>query len=54
MGVLENARYEDRMTDFHGDEPRAGDPLPPQAGLSADDRKAVEGILADVAKLETA
>ena len=31
-----------------------GDPVPPQAALSADDRKAVEGILADVAKLEMA
>jgi len=31
-----------------------GDPVPPQAALSADDRKAVEGILADVAKLENA
>ena len=31
-----------------------GDPVPPQAALSADDRKVVEGILADVAKLETA
>jgi 4-hydroxy-tetrahydrodipicolinate synthase len=29
-----------------------GDPVPPQAALSADDRKVVEGILADVAKLE--
>ena len=29
----------------------AGDPAP-QAALSADDRKLVEGILADVAKLE--
>jgi 4-hydroxy-tetrahydrodipicolinate synthase len=29
-----------------------GDPVPPQAGLSADDRKVVEGILADVARLE--
>jgi 4-hydroxy-tetrahydrodipicolinate synthase len=31
-----------------------GDPVPPQAALSADDRKVVEGILADVAKLEMA
>ncbi len=31
-----------------------GDPGPPQAALSADDRKVVEGILADVAKLESA
>ena len=31
-----------------------GDPVPPQAALSADDRKVVEGILADVAKLENA
>ena len=30
-----------------------GDPVPPQAALSADDRKTVEGILADVARLET-
>jgi len=30
-----------------------GDPVPPQATLSADDRKVVEGILADVARLET-
>jgi 4-hydroxy-tetrahydrodipicolinate synthase len=30
-----------------------GDPVPPQAALSADDRKAVEEILADVARLET-
>jgi 4-hydroxy-tetrahydrodipicolinate synthase len=29
-----------------------GDPMPPQAALSADDRKLVEGILADVARLE--
>jgi 4-hydroxy-tetrahydrodipicolinate synthase len=29
-----------------------GDPVPPQAALSADDRKVVEGILADVALLE--
>ena len=29
-----------------------GDPVPPQAALSADDRKVVEAILADVAKLE--
>ena len=29
-----------------------GDPVPPQAALSADDRKVVEGILADVARLE--
>ena len=29
-----------------------GDPVPPQAALSADDRKLVEGILADVARLE--
>lgn len=29
-----------------------GDPIPPQAALSADDRKVVEGILADVARLE--
>jgi len=31
-----------------------GDPVPPQTALSADDRKLVEGILADVAKLEMA
>jgi 4-hydroxy-tetrahydrodipicolinate synthase len=31
-----------------------GDPVLPQAALSADDRKVVEGILADVAKLENA
>jgi 4-hydroxy-tetrahydrodipicolinate synthase len=31
-----------------------GDPVPPQAALSADDRKTVEGILADVARLEMA
>src|SRR5471032_1159618 len=31
-----------------------GDPVPPQAALSADERKLVEGILADVARLETA
>jgi len=31
-----------------------GDPVPPQAALSADDSKVVEGILADVAKLENA
>ena len=30
-----------------------GDPVPPQAALSKDDRKVVEGILADVARLET-
>ncbi len=29
-----------------------GDPLPPQAALTADERKLVAGILADVAKLE--
>jgi 4-hydroxy-tetrahydrodipicolinate synthase len=29
-----------------------GDPVPPQAALSAEDRKTVEGILAEVAKLE--
>jgi len=29
-----------------------GDPVPPQAALSADDRKRVEAILADVEKLE--
>ncbi|MBI3703829.1 MAG: dihydrodipicolinate synthase family protein, partial [Rhizobiales bacterium] len=31
-----------------------GDPVPPQAALSVEDRKAVEAILADVAKLENA
>ena len=31
-----------------------GDPVPPQAALSAEERKLVEGILADVAKLEIA
>jgi 4-hydroxy-tetrahydrodipicolinate synthase len=31
-----------------------GEPVPPQAALSAEDRKAVAGILADVAKLEKA
>ena len=31
-----------------------GEPVPPQAALSAEDRKVVEGILADVAKLEKA
>jgi len=31
-----------------------GDPVPPQAALSAEDRKTVEAILADVAKLENA
>ncbi len=31
-----------------------GDPVPPQTPLNADDRKAVERILADVAKLEMA
>jgi 4-hydroxy-tetrahydrodipicolinate synthase len=31
-----------------------GNPVPPQAALSAEERKVVEGILADVAKLETA
>lgn len=31
-----------------------GDPVPPQAALSAEDRKVVEAILADVAKLENA
>jgi 4-hydroxy-tetrahydrodipicolinate synthase len=31
-----------------------GDPVPPQTPLTADDRKVVEGILADVAKLEMA
>lgn len=31
-----------------------GEPVPPQAALSADDRKVVAGILADVAKLENA
>ncbi len=30
-----------------------GDPVPPQAALGPADREAVEGILADVAKLET-
>ncbi len=30
-----------------------GDPVPPQAALTADERKRVEAILADVAKLET-
>ena len=30
-----------------------GDPVPPQAALSADERKQVEAILADVAKLES-
>jgi 4-hydroxy-tetrahydrodipicolinate synthase len=30
-----------------------GDPVPPQAALNADDRKVVEGILAEVARLET-
>jgi 4-hydroxy-tetrahydrodipicolinate synthase len=30
-----------------------GDPVPPQAALNAEERKAVEGILADVAKLKT-
>ncbi len=30
-----------------------GDPVPPQAPLSAEDRKVVEGILASVARLET-
>jgi len=29
-----------------------GDPVPPQAALSLEERKVVEGILADVAKLE--
>ena len=29
-----------------------GDPVPPQAALSADDRKTVEGILADMARLK--
>jgi 4-hydroxy-tetrahydrodipicolinate synthase len=29
-----------------------GDPVPPQAALSADDRKLVEGILAEVTRLE--
>ena len=29
-----------------------GDPVPPQAALTAEERKAVEGILAEVAKLE--
>jgi 4-hydroxy-tetrahydrodipicolinate synthase len=31
-----------------------GEPVPPQAALSAEDRKVVAGILADVAKLEKA
>jgi 4-hydroxy-tetrahydrodipicolinate synthase len=31
-----------------------GDPVPPQAALSPEDRKAVERLLADVAKLESA
>jgi len=31
-----------------------GDPVPPQAALSADERKAIEGILADVARFEMA
>jgi 4-hydroxy-tetrahydrodipicolinate synthase len=31
-----------------------GDPVPPQTALSADDRKVVEGILAEVARLEVA
>ena len=31
-----------------------GDPVPPQAALSADERKQVEAILFDVARLETA
>jgi 4-hydroxy-tetrahydrodipicolinate synthase len=31
-----------------------GDPVPPQTALNADDRKVVEGILAEVAKLEMA
>jgi 4-hydroxy-tetrahydrodipicolinate synthase len=31
-----------------------GDPVPPQAALSADERKQVEGILANVAQLENA
>ena len=31
-----------------------GDPVPPQAALTADERKQVEAILADVAVLETA
>jgi 4-hydroxy-tetrahydrodipicolinate synthase len=30
-----------------------GDPVPPQAALSAEDRKLVEGILAEVARLKT-
>jgi 4-hydroxy-tetrahydrodipicolinate synthase len=30
-----------------------GDPVPPQAALSPQEREAVERILADVAKLET-
>jgi 4-hydroxy-tetrahydrodipicolinate synthase len=29
-----------------------GDPVPPQAVLTPEERKVVEGILADVAKLE--
>jgi 4-hydroxy-tetrahydrodipicolinate synthase len=29
-----------------------GDPVPPQAALTPEDRKVVEGILADVTKLE--
>jgi 4-hydroxy-tetrahydrodipicolinate synthase len=31
-----------------------GDPVPPQTALSADDRKLIEGILAEVARLEMA
>ena len=31
-----------------------GDPVPPQAAFSAEERKAVEAILADIARLETA
>jgi 4-hydroxy-tetrahydrodipicolinate synthase len=31
-----------------------GDPVPPQAALSLEERKVVEGILADVARLESA
>jgi 4-hydroxy-tetrahydrodipicolinate synthase len=31
-----------------------GDPVPPQAALAPADREAVEAILVDVAKLETA
>ena len=31
-----------------------GDPVPPQSALSADDRKLIEAILAEVAQLETA